>query len=237
MFWNVGCQLVALNFQTLDLGMQLNQGKFEYNNRSGYLLKPEIMRRTDVNKLFDPFAESPLDGIVASTLKIKIISGMFLNITRNENEKRIGTTITVELFGLPADSARSQKAHRVKASTTNMFNVIYSDTGFTFKKIIMPQLALLKISVFDEQNKLIGHRVLPIVGLRPGYRYISLKNESNQPINMYCIFVHMQLHDYVPEEYEEFANALVNPINYVTSLSKKDEMLKTLADENEVISF
>jgi phosphatidylinositol phospholipase C beta len=72
MFWNVGCQLVALNFQTPDLGMQLNHGKFEYNNRCGYLLKPEIMRRTDVNKLFDPFAEAPLDGIVATTLKIKV---------------------------------------------------------------------------------------------------------------------------------------------------------------------
>ena len=53
--------------------MQLNQGKFEYNNKCGYLLKPEIMRRTDVNKLFDPFAESPLDGIVATTLKIRVI--------------------------------------------------------------------------------------------------------------------------------------------------------------------
>ena len=52
--------------------MQLNMGKFEYNNKCGYLLKPEILRRTDVNKLFDPFSESPLDGIVASTLKIRV---------------------------------------------------------------------------------------------------------------------------------------------------------------------
>lgn len=46
-FWNAGCQLVALNFQTLDLAMQLNLGIFEYNMRCGYLLKPEFMRRTD----------------------------------------------------------------------------------------------------------------------------------------------------------------------------------------------
>lgn len=26
-FWNAGCQLVALNYQTLDLAMQLNLGK------------------------------------------------------------------------------------------------------------------------------------------------------------------------------------------------------------------
>lgn len=62
-----------MNFQTLDVGMRLNLGKFEYNNRSGYLLKPEAMSRVDVNKSFDPFAESPLDGIVAATVNIQVI--------------------------------------------------------------------------------------------------------------------------------------------------------------------
>ncbi|XP_015762799.1 PREDICTED: 1-phosphatidylinositol 4,5-bisphosphate phosphodiesterase-like [Acropora digitifera] len=37
-FWNVGCQMVSLNLQTSDLAFQLNQGKFEYNKRCGYLL-------------------------------------------------------------------------------------------------------------------------------------------------------------------------------------------------------
>lgn len=56
LFWNAGCQLVALNYQTLDLAMQLNLGIYEYNQRSGYLLKPEFMRRKD--RRLDPFAES-----------------------------------------------------------------------------------------------------------------------------------------------------------------------------------
>lgn len=34
-FWNNGCQMVSLNFQSPDLGMQLNMGKFEYNGNSG----------------------------------------------------------------------------------------------------------------------------------------------------------------------------------------------------------
>jgi len=37
-FWNTGCQMVALNFQTPDLAMQLNQGKFEYNGNCGYVV-------------------------------------------------------------------------------------------------------------------------------------------------------------------------------------------------------
>ena len=38
-FWNSGCQLVSLNFQTPDLSMQLNQGRFEYNGNCGYVYK------------------------------------------------------------------------------------------------------------------------------------------------------------------------------------------------------
>ncbi|CAF0760169.1 unnamed protein product [Rotaria sordida] len=36
-FWNAGCQMVSLNFQTPDLPMQLNLGKFEYNGNCGFL--------------------------------------------------------------------------------------------------------------------------------------------------------------------------------------------------------
>ena len=35
--------------------MQLNIGKFSYNDNCGYLLKPEEMRRIGVNQSYDPF--------------------------------------------------------------------------------------------------------------------------------------------------------------------------------------
>ena len=60
LFWNCGCQLVALNYQSLDLGMQLNLGIYEYNQCCGYLLKPEFMRRKD--RRLDPFAESTVSS-------------------------------------------------------------------------------------------------------------------------------------------------------------------------------
>jgi len=52
--------------------MQLNLGRFEYNGRCGYLLKPEFMRRRD--RQFDPFTESTVDGIVAASLQVKVIA-------------------------------------------------------------------------------------------------------------------------------------------------------------------
>lgn len=57
-------------FSLTDLAMQLNLGLFEFNDRCGYLLKPEFMRRKD--RKFDPFAESIVDGIVAGTVQIQV---------------------------------------------------------------------------------------------------------------------------------------------------------------------
>lgn len=62
--------MVSLNFQTADLSMQLNQGKFEYNGSSGYLLKPDFMRRAD--RSFDPGSESPVDGVIATQCSVQV---------------------------------------------------------------------------------------------------------------------------------------------------------------------
>jgi phosphatidylinositol phospholipase C delta len=55
--WSVGCQLVALNFQTCDAPLVLNDGKFRQNLGRGYILKPpSIMGEAPKDKL-EPVAE------------------------------------------------------------------------------------------------------------------------------------------------------------------------------------
>ncbi|KAH8698500.1 phosphoinositide-specific phospholipase C [Talaromyces proteolyticus] len=45
-FWRSGVQMAALNWQTYDIGMQMNQAMFAAGtDRTGYILKPESMRR------------------------------------------------------------------------------------------------------------------------------------------------------------------------------------------------
>jgi phosphatidylinositol phospholipase C delta len=45
-FWRRGVQMVALNWQTYDLGQQLNEAMFAGgNDRTGYVLKPSALRR------------------------------------------------------------------------------------------------------------------------------------------------------------------------------------------------
>ena len=41
--WAAGCQMVALNYQTPGLAMQLNDSKFKENGGCGYVLKPAYM--------------------------------------------------------------------------------------------------------------------------------------------------------------------------------------------------
>ncbi|XP_055083055.1 1-phosphatidylinositol 4,5-bisphosphate phosphodiesterase beta-1-like isoform X3 [Periophthalmus magnuspinnatus] len=223
LFWNAGCQLVALNYQTIDLSMQLNLFMFEYNGRSGYRLKPEFMRRPD--KHFDPFTENTVDGIVANTLSVKVISGQFLS------ERRVGVYVEVDMFGLPADTRR--KALRTKTSANNnAINPVWDEEPIVFKKVILPSLATLRVAVFEEGGKFIGHRIIPVSAIRPGYRYIGLRNEKNQPLTLPAVFVYMEVKDYVPDTFADVIEALSNPIRYVNLLEQRSKQLAALTLED-----
>uniref|UniRef100_A0A672JQ63 Phosphoinositide phospholipase C n=1 Tax=Salarias fasciatus TaxID=181472 RepID=A0A672JQ63_SALFA len=224
LFWNAGCQMVALNFQTLDLPMQLNMGVFEYNGGCGYLLKPEFMRRTD--KHFDPFTEDTVDGIVANTIKIKVISGQFLT------DKKVGVYVEVDIFGLPADTKRK---YRTKPSNGNSLDPVWDDETFVFNKVVLPTLASLRIAVFEENGKFIGHRILPVSAVRPGYHYINLKNELNQPLLLPSLLVCTEAQDYIPNEHQEYAEALINPIKHINQLHKRETQLAVLIEDNSEV--
>uniref|UniRef100_A0A673IDK9 Phosphoinositide phospholipase C n=1 Tax=Sinocyclocheilus rhinocerous TaxID=307959 RepID=A0A673IDK9_9TELE len=225
LFWNVGCQMVALNFQTLDLPMQLNMGVFEYNCHCGYLLKPEFMRRTD--KHFDPFTMGIVDGIVANTIKIKIISGQFLN------DKKVGVYVEVDMFGLPADTKRK---YRTKTSNNNSLDPVWDDETFVFNKVVLPTLASLRVAVYEENGKFIGHRILPVSALRPGYHYICLKNELNQPLLLSSLLVYTEAQDYIPNEHQEYAEALTNPIKHLSLLAQRERQLLALMEDPTEVS-
>ena len=141
-FWNAGCQMVALNYQTLDLGMQLNLGIFEYNARCGYLLKPDFMRRAD--RKFDPFTESTVDGIIAGTVTIQIISAQLLNC-----DKKTGTYVEVDMFGLPADTARRRRTRTVSANSMNPIYYFDYERPFVFSKVVLPDLACIRLGAFS----------------------------------------------------------------------------------------
>nr|BAE91196.1 unnamed protein product [Macaca fascicularis] len=200
-FWNAGCQMVSLNYQTPDLAMQLNQGKFEYNGSCGYLLKPDFMRRPD--RTFDPFSETPVDGVIAATCSVQVISGQFLS------DKKIGTYVEVDMYGLPTD---------------------------TIRKVILPDLAVLRIAVYDDNNKLIGQRILPLDGLQAGYRHISLRNEGNKPLSLPTIFCNIVLKTYVPDGFGDIVDALSDPKKFLSITEKRADQMRAMGIETSDIA-
>lgn len=92
---------------------------------SRFLLKPDFLRRSD--KYFDPFSESPVDGVIAAYCSIRIISGQFLS------EKRIGTYVEVDMYGLPTDTIRRE--FRTKTVPNNGLNPVYNEDPFVFRKV------------------------------------------------------------------------------------------------------
>ncbi|XP_022090518.1 1-phosphatidylinositol 4,5-bisphosphate phosphodiesterase beta-4-like isoform X6 [Acanthaster planci] len=225
-FWNAGCQMVALNFQMPDIGMQLNQGKFEYNGSCGYLLKPDFMRRPD--KSFDPFSESPVDGVIAATCSVRVISGQFLS------DKKVGTYVEVDMYGLPTDTIRRE--HRTKTVPNNGLNPVYNAEPFVFRKVVLPDLAVLRIAVYEENGKLIGQRILPLDGLQAGYRHISLRTEGNFPLSLPTVFCCIQLKTYVPDGLGDFVDALSKPMEYLSQAEKRAKQMQSMGIEENDIS-
>ncbi|KAL1238412.1 1-phosphatidylinositol 4,5-bisphosphate phosphodiesterase beta-3 [Trichinella spiralis] len=212
-FWSVGCQLVALNFQTLDTPpMQINLGKFEMNGRSGYLLKPKCMR--EFGKTFDPLEEGAIENVVTNSVTIQIISGQLLSLSK------INTFVEVEMCGIPSDC-------------------VHADTKpFEFQKVILPEAASVRFVVFEYSNRatFLGHSMIPVVGLRPGYRHIGLKSAMNKPLSMATLFVHIKVTDFVPVIHLAFADALSNPIQYSKAAINRESLLKKMIEDEEMVS-
>uniref|UniRef100_A0A1A7YH78 Phosphoinositide phospholipase C n=1 Tax=Iconisemion striatum TaxID=60296 RepID=A0A1A7YH78_9TELE len=210
-FWNVGCQMVALNYQTMDFPMQLNMALFEFNGRTGYLLKHDVLRRSD--KKFDPFCDR-IDTVVASTLTIKIYSGQFLS------DKNVKTGVEVEVIGLPGDP---KKKYRTKWSTTpNAINPVWNEEPFVFEKILLPEMAALRMVVHEENGKFVGHRIIPVDAIQSGFHHICLRSESNMPLTLPALFVFIEVKDYIPAAFADFTDALFNPTKDKPSKTPKE---------------
>lgn len=66
-------------------------------------------------------------------------------------------------------------------------------------KVVLPDLAVLRFGVFDENGKMLGQRILPMDGLQAGYRHISLRTEGNFPMSLPMLFCNIELKIYVPD--------------------------------------
>uniref|UniRef100_A0A671XE91 Phosphoinositide phospholipase C n=1 Tax=Sparus aurata TaxID=8175 RepID=A0A671XE91_SPAAU len=190
--WNVGCQIVALNFQTPSKEMHLNQGRFLPNGVSGYILKPEFLR--SLSSQFDPNTLTKGPWLQRKTFHIMVISAQQLpKINKDKHKSIVDPLVRVEIYGVPADNA-SKETHYID---NNGFNPMWNER-FEFN-IQVPELAMVRFVVEDydstSQNDLIGHYCLPLTSVQSGYRHVPLLTKRGDVICSAGLFVHLMLID------------------------------------------
>jgi hypothetical protein len=174
--WAVGCQMVALNYQTPCREMQLNQGLFQDNGGCGYVLKPDFMRHENVT--FDP-RNTPHD---VHTLTIKDIRGHQIPYKKDNVVKSDRSLLVqVRTAGIEPDN----QVQRTSAVKNNGFSPVWSDE-LTFKLHVV-ELTLVNFSVYTKDS-FVAQFTLPFSSLMQGYRKIPLLNKYSEPIpNGYLI--------------------------------------------------
>ncbi|XP_039596246.1 1-phosphatidylinositol 4,5-bisphosphate phosphodiesterase delta-3-A-like [Polypterus senegalus] len=190
--WNVGCQIVALNFQTPGAEMDLNQGRFQQNGNSGYVLKPEFLRGRDVT--FDPEHPARGPGHNPKQLVITVISAQQLpKLNKDKPNSIVDPLVRVEVHGVSMDNAKASTAY----ITNNGFNPQWK-TPLTFN-VRVPDLALVRFVVEDydltSSNDFVGQYTMPFSSLRQGYRHIHLLSADGATISPATLFVHVKVTD------------------------------------------
>uniref|UniRef100_A0A1I7XUP5 Phosphoinositide phospholipase C n=1 Tax=Heterorhabditis bacteriophora TaxID=37862 RepID=A0A1I7XUP5_HETBA len=186
--WNASCHMVALNYQTGDKAMQLNQGKFMGNGRCGYVLKPEYM----LDENFDPLQGSRVTTSCPIRLSVQIIAGRHLS-RKDKNKGICSPFVEVELVGLPCD----ERIYKTRTIASNGLNPIWNQT-FTFE-VNCPELALLRFHVEDgdfvgpKTDPFIGQAVFPLDSIRSGFRSVPLLNQYSEELELSALLVDVQM--------------------------------------------
>ncbi|XP_063251255.1 1-phosphatidylinositol 4,5-bisphosphate phosphodiesterase zeta-1 [Prinia subflava] len=184
-FWNVGCQMVALNFQTPGPQMELQDGKFLDNGGCGYVLKPQFLR--DPNTKFTPRNVGGYSKPMS--LSIRLISGHQLPPSSMSKTNKADPMVQIEIYGVPEDQTR-------KRSSVVKSNALCPKWNETFSfNIQVPELAMIRFCVEDEvslaNNEFLGQYTLPVMSLNTGYRRIPLISKDGTKLESASLFAHV----------------------------------------------
>ncbi|KAJ3161074.1 1-phosphatidylinositol 4,5-bisphosphate phosphodiesterase delta-4 [Geranomyces michiganensis] len=179
--WAGGAQMVAMNVQTFDRGMQLNNALFNLNGRCGYVLKPRSLREKGAGKQ------------ASMVLQIKIVSGQQLPKPKDDASSStvIDPFVELEVAGSVSDTTK----YRTRAISNNGFNPMWNEE-FRFL-VTDPDLALLRFTIYDMDvkltNDLVGSYAIPVQSLEQGYRHVPVYNRKGDLIRFSSLFIRVMI--------------------------------------------
>ncbi|XP_074604667.1 small wing phospholipase C gamma 1 isoform X2 [Brevipalpus obovatus] len=183
--WAAGIQMVALNYQTPDRAMQLNQGKFMENGGCGYLLRPDFM--FDESNSFSVHDKNSLTQSEAITLTVRVIAGRHL--TKN-GRSTVSPFVEIEIAGLEMDNSKC----RTRTVHDDGLSPCWEET-FVFE-IACPDLAMIRFVAYDEDvfgdPNFLGQASYSVQCLRQGYRSVPLKTEFSEKLGLSSLLIRLE---------------------------------------------
>ncbi|KAF2975224.1 hypothetical protein EK904_009097 [Melospiza melodia maxima] len=180
-FWLHGVQLVALNYQTDDLPLQLNAAMFEANGGCGYVLKPPVLwdKNCSMYQHFCPL-ERDLDNKEPAIYSLTIVSGQ--NVCPSNSTG--SPCVEIDVLGMPLDSChfRTKPIHR------NTLNPMWNEQ-FLFR-VHFEDLVFLRFAVVENNcSAVTAQRIIPLKALKRGYRHVQLHNLHNETLEISSLFI------------------------------------------------
>lgn len=213
-YWRRGVQMAALNWQTNDLGMQLNRAMFEGGtDSSGYVLKPEALRGIQVGPLDDNIVKGKRKHSRVS-FTIDVLSAQQLMRPANlASGKAMNPYVEIEVFdGRAFEPKAANPAHEsdspLKVQTEpirdNGFNPMFNNGRFKFQLTTKyPEFVFVKFTVkLSPNGESYNHKdqhgvaswMVKLNNLKDGYRTIPLENHEGVQYLFSTLFCKIKRH-------------------------------------------
>lgn len=212
-FWKSGVQMVATNWQTNDVGQQINLAMFQSTNQkntlihSGYVLKPEPLLQTvskikEIPEIYNQFNQKNLNGYY---IQLKILSGQLLPRLKKDSKttNNFGLYVSVEFITDDLNSSLIKPLSIIKNGTliseTSAYSLIKEGNGFNpvwdmelsiqLKKLYFVFLRL----VVKTNDTSLATCCIKLDYLKRGYRHIPLYSLEGERYIFSTIFLHSQI--------------------------------------------
>lgn len=221
-YWSAGAQLVAINWQTLDLGYMMNHAMFQRNGGLGYVLKPRALRLPNQKDLLAQRTEH--------VFEVGIISAQQLLPPRDCVGPDRGTAaLTVDPYvevsvhapdwtgflpphagwgagavGPPALAVPPLSpavTYRTSAVKNNVFNPVWEEKLRIPFSVVgdMTELVFVRFAVRQDGSKdddePLAVYCAPLACLQHGYRHLRLHDTQLSPYMFSTLFVKIAVRD------------------------------------------
>ncbi|KAF8273638.1 PLC-like phosphodiesterase [Lactarius quietus] len=204
-YWSAGVQLVALNWQTCDLGYVINHAMFQRNGRSGYVLKPPALRFQDKSLLLKRM-QHYLDITVISAQQLplpKDAHGREI-IDKSALDPYVEVSLHLPDWGLysspPTSSSPFQVSYRTSAVKNNGFNPVWEETLSLPFEVVgdMRELVFVRFAVRqdgDDEREALAVHCVSLACLREGFRHLPLYDAQASQYLFSTLFVDINIRD------------------------------------------